>query len=101
MTDKSSDIDNQAAIDRDRARPSARYASAWLAGDRAALVASYHDDFTLHYFGRNPLAGIHRGKAGFARRSWPRSPAAPIESYSASSTSWPGPNAVRSWCARF
>ena len=27
-----------------------------------ALAACYHDDFTLHYFGRNPLAGDHRGK---------------------------------------
>jgi ketosteroid isomerase-like protein len=41
----------------------ARYATAWLAGDRAALAACYHDDFTLHYAGRNPLAGTHRGKA--------------------------------------
>lgn len=40
----------------------ARYAAAWLAGDRAGVVASYHDDFTLHYFGGNPLAGAHRGK---------------------------------------
>jgi ketosteroid isomerase-like protein len=38
------------------------YAAAWLAGDRETMLASYHDDFTLHYFGRNPLAGIHRGK---------------------------------------
>jgi hypothetical protein len=28
------------------------YAAAWLAGDRPAMLASYHDDFTLHYFGR-------------------------------------------------
>jgi ketosteroid isomerase-like protein len=40
-----------------------RYASAWLAGDRAAIAACYHDEFTLHYAGRNPLAGTHRGKA--------------------------------------
>ena len=40
-----------------------RYATAWLAGDRAALAACYHDEFTLHYAGRNPLAGTHRGKA--------------------------------------
>jgi len=38
------------------------YAAAWLAGDRETMLASYHDDFTLHYFGRNPLAGIHQGK---------------------------------------
>ena len=38
------------------------YAAAWLAGDRETMLASYHDDFTLHYFGRNPLAGIHQAK---------------------------------------
>ena len=38
------------------------YAAAWLAGDRQAMLASYHDEFTLHYFGANPLAGVHRGK---------------------------------------
>src|SRR6266576_6658482 len=38
------------------------YAAAWLAGDRETMLAIYHDDFTLHYFGRNPLAGVHRGK---------------------------------------
>ena len=41
----------------------ARYATAWLAGDRAAIAACYHDEFTLHYSGQNPLAGTHRGKA--------------------------------------
>jgi ketosteroid isomerase-like protein len=40
-----------------------RYAAAWLAGDRAAIAACYHDEFTLHYAGHNPLAGTHRGKA--------------------------------------
>ncbi len=40
-----------------------RYAAAWRAGDRAALAACYHDDFTLHYGGNNPLSGVHRGKA--------------------------------------
>jgi ketosteroid isomerase-like protein len=39
------------------------YAAAWQAGDRETMLASYHDDFTLHYFGRNPLAGIHQGKS--------------------------------------
>jgi uncharacterized protein len=44
-----------------------RYAAAWLAGDRAGMAACYHDDFTLHYAGQNPLAGVHRGKqAAFA-----------------------------------
>lgn len=38
-----------------------RYAEAWLAGDREALVACYHPEFTLHYFGDNPLAGDHIG----------------------------------------
>ena len=41
-----------------------RYATAWLAGDRAAIAACYHDEFTLHYGGQNPLAGTHRGHAG-------------------------------------
>ncbi|MBR1246275.1 nuclear transport factor 2 family protein [Bradyrhizobium sp. AUGA SZCCT0169] len=61
MTDKPDDTESQAAIERNR-QAVTRYASAWLAGDRAALAACYHDDFTLHYFGRNPLAGDHRGK---------------------------------------
>jgi ketosteroid isomerase-like protein len=62
MANNRSEIEHQAAIERTRLAVS-RYASAWLAGDRAALAACYHDDFTLHYFGRNPLAGDHRGKA--------------------------------------
>ena len=61
MTDKPDDTESQAAIERTR-QAVTRYASAWLAGDRAALAACYHDDFTLHYFGSNPLAGDHRGK---------------------------------------
>lgn len=44
-----------------------RYCAAWRAGDRAALAALYHDEFTLHYFGRNPLAGDHVGKAAALR----------------------------------
>lgn len=39
-----------------------RYCDAWSRGDLAALVDCYHDDFTLHYFGQNPLAGDHVGK---------------------------------------
>ena len=53
-----------------------RYASAWRAGDLQAIASCYHDDFTLHYFGTGPLAGVHRGKgaalailADFSRRS--------------------------------
>jgi len=38
-----------------------RYAKAWIAGDQKALVACYHPEFTLHYFGSNPLAGDHVG----------------------------------------
>jgi uncharacterized protein len=38
-----------------------RYAAAWRAGDLAGLRACYHPDFTLHYFGANPLAGEHAG----------------------------------------
>lgn len=40
-----------------------RYADAWVAGDAATLVGLYADDIVLHYFGRSPLAGDHRGKA--------------------------------------
>jgi ketosteroid isomerase-like protein len=61
MTDKPDDTESQAAIECTREAVT-RYATAWLAGDRAALAACYHDDFTLHYFGSNPLAGDHRGK---------------------------------------
>lgn len=39
------------------------YAAAWRAGDVAALVGLYHDDFTLHYGGANRLSGAHVGKA--------------------------------------
>jgi ketosteroid isomerase-like protein len=39
-----------------------RYATAWLAGDRTKMAGCYHDEFTLHYAGQNPLAGVHRGK---------------------------------------
>lgn len=40
-----------------------RYADAWAANDLQGIVASYHDDVVFHYFGRSPLAGVHRGKA--------------------------------------
>jgi uncharacterized protein len=40
-----------------------RYADAWVANDLRAIVDSYHDEVVFHYFGRNPLAGTHRGKA--------------------------------------
>lgn len=39
-----------------------RYCDAWKKGDVGALVDCYHDDFTLHYFGRSQLAGDHVGK---------------------------------------
>jgi ketosteroid isomerase-like protein len=55
-------IENEAAIEHTR-QAIGRYATAWLAGDRPALAACYHDDFTLHYFGHNRLAGDHKGKA--------------------------------------
>jgi ketosteroid isomerase-like protein len=61
MTDRPDAADNQAAIERTR-QAVTRYASAWLAGDRIGLAACYHEDFTLHYFGRNPLASDHSGK---------------------------------------
>jgi hypothetical protein len=39
-----------------------RYCDAWERGDLGAILGSYHDDIVLHYFGRSPLAGMHRGK---------------------------------------
>jgi uncharacterized protein len=39
------------------------YSDAWVANDLAAIVDCYHDDVVFHYFGQNPLAGTHRGKA--------------------------------------
>ncbi len=39
-----------------------RYAEAWKANDLDAVFGLYHDDFVLHYFGENPLAGEHVGK---------------------------------------
>lgn len=39
-----------------------RYCEAWRNGDVPTLVDCYHDDLVLHYFGRSPLAGEHRGK---------------------------------------
>ena len=43
------------------------YATAWLASDLDAVLASYHDDIELHYMGESPLAGTHTGKdAAFA-----------------------------------
>lgn len=61
----------------------ARYAAAWQAGDRAAIAACYHDEFTLHYAGHNPLAGTHRGKPP-RLPLWPRSHAAPTGNFLAS-----------------
>lgn len=40
-----------------------QYAQAWQRGDLAAIAACYHDEFTLHYGGNNPLSGDHVGKA--------------------------------------
>ena len=40
-----------------------RYCDAWRDGDLATIVDCYHDEVVLHYFGKNPLAGAHRGKA--------------------------------------
>ena len=39
-----------------------RYAEAWQANDIDAVLASYHDDFVLHYFGESALAGDHVGR---------------------------------------
>lgn len=56
-----------------------RYVGAWENGDLPAIVACYHDEFVLHYFGSNDLAGDHVGKAAalaalaeFGRLTWRR-----------------------------
>ncbi len=38
------------------------YCDAWLAGDVMAVLALYHEDLTLHWPGRHPWAGTHRGR---------------------------------------
>jgi hypothetical protein len=38
-----------------------RYADAWQRRDPAAF-ALYHPQFTIHWFGNNPLSGAHEGK---------------------------------------
>jgi len=38
------------------------YADAWLASDLEQVLAAYHDDIELHYMGKSPLAGSHRGR---------------------------------------
>jgi uncharacterized protein len=40
-----------------------RYADAWVENDLRAIVDCYHEEIVFHYFGRNPLAGTHRGKS--------------------------------------
>ena len=43
------------------------YAAAWMASDLDKVLAAYHDDIELHYFGESPLAGTHVGRdAAFA-----------------------------------
>lgn len=42
--------------------PAQRYADAWVAGDFPAMLAIYSDDFVVHWFGNNPMAGSKRGK---------------------------------------
>lgn len=40
-----------------------RYVDAWIAGDFPAMMAAYHDNFILHWFGENPYATTHVGKS--------------------------------------
>lgn len=62
MQNSASMLHNSSASDPVRSAVS-RYAAAWVASDRQVMLACYHDEFTLHYFGRNPLAGVHAGKS--------------------------------------
>lgn len=38
------------------------YARAWLDSDLETVLGSYHEDIELHYMGKSPLAGTHRGR---------------------------------------
>ncbi|HYI63050.1 MAG TPA: nuclear transport factor 2 family protein [Acidimicrobiales bacterium] len=38
-----------------------RYARAWQDGDLDGVLACYHPDLVIHYFGSSPLAGDHVG----------------------------------------
>ena len=40
-----------------------RYIDAWLAGDFPTMMATYADEFVLHWFGDNPFAKTWQGKA--------------------------------------
>jgi ketosteroid isomerase-like protein len=42
--------------------PLRRYIDAWLAGDFPGMLATYADDFILHWYGDNPFAGTKSGK---------------------------------------
>lgn len=55
-------MEDAAATERVR-RVVTRYATAWAAGDFPSIRDCYHEQFTLHYAGNNPLSGVHRGKA--------------------------------------
>lgn len=54
--------DDAAATEQVR-RVVTRYATAWAAGDFPTIRDCYHEQFTLHYAGNNPLSGVHKGKA--------------------------------------
>jgi len=41
------------------------YAAALTANDLQKIVAAYHDDVVVHYFGNNPFAGTVCGKGAF------------------------------------
>ena len=55
-------MSNSKAADQTQAIRSVieRYADAWQRRDPAAL-ALYHPQFTVHWFGHNPLSGTHTG----------------------------------------
>lgn len=55
-------MEDAAATERVR-RVVTRYATAWAAGDFPAIRDCYHEQFTLHYAGNNPLSGVHKGRA--------------------------------------
>jgi len=43
--------------------------AAWEANDLKTIADSYQDEVVFHHFGRNPLAGTHRGTAAALQRA--------------------------------
>jgi hypothetical protein len=54
--------DNPTAAEAANLAAARRYVDAWVDGDFPAMMATYADDFILHWFGTNAFAGTYAGK---------------------------------------